>query len=75
VNTADDQVVDIIKVKDLMPGDKVAYGALLGSVTAADILTVKSVEPALKGHYAVTFHRVGTLFLMGEATVELLPED
>ena len=36
---------------------------------------VKSVEEAAKGHYAVTFYRVGTLFLIGEATVELVAED
>lgn len=71
----DAREVDIIKVKDLEPGDKVAYGSVLGFVTAADDLTVKTIEPALKGHYAVTFYRVGTLFLIGEATVELLPED
>lgn len=67
--------IDIIKVKDLQAGDKIAYGSLLGFVTAADDLTVKSVEEAAKGHYAVTLYRVGTMFLIGEATVELVAED
>ena len=67
--------MDILKVKDLQPGDKIAYGSVLGFVTAADNLTVKSVEEAAKGHYAVTLYRVGTLFLIGEQTVELVPED
>lgn len=67
--------VDIVKVKDLEPGDKVAYGSVLGFVTAADDLTIKTVDEAAKGHYAVTIYRVGTLFLIGEQSVELLPED
>jgi hypothetical protein len=71
---ADERVVDIVKVKDLRPGDKVAYDAILGFVKAADDLTVKTIEEAAKGHYAVTFYRVGTLFLIGDQTVELVPE-
>lgn len=71
----EDREVDIIKVRDLRAGDKVAYDTLLGFVKAADDLTVKSIDEAAKGHYAVTFYRVGTLFLMGDQTVELVPEN
>jgi hypothetical protein len=75
VSSPAERPIDIIKVKDLQAGDKIAYGSLLGFVTAADDLTVKSVEEAAKGHYAVTLYRVGTMFLIGEATVELVAED
>ena len=72
---SDSRLVEIIKVKDLEPGDKITYGTLLGFVTAADDLTVKSIEEAAKGHYAVTFYRVGTLFLIGDLPVELVSAD
>jgi hypothetical protein len=75
MSTPTERAVDIVKVKDLQPGDKIAYGSVLGFITAADDLTVKTIEEAAKGHYAVTIYRVGTLFLIGEATVELVPED
>lgn len=73
-STTDQREVDISKVKDLEPGDKIAYGSVLGFVTAADDLTIKTVEEAAKGHYAVTIYRVGTLFLIGEQSVELVPQ-
>lgn len=75
MSTPAEREVDIVKVKDLQNGDKIAYGSVLGFVTAADDLTVKSIEEAAKGHYAVTLYRVGTLFLIGELAVELVPQD
>lgn len=62
----------VCKVRDLRPMDKIIYGTVLGSLTAADDLTVKTIEEADKGRYALTFFRVGTIFVIGDQTVEIL---
>jgi len=72
VSRDDDRDIIVCKVRDLRPLDKIVYGTVLGSVTAADDLTVKTVEEADKGRYALTLYRVGTIFVIGEQTVEIL---
>jgi hypothetical protein len=62
----------VVKVSELRPMDKIAYGSLLGSVKAADDLTVKSIEPADMGRYALTLYRVGTIFVNGDQPLEIL---
>lgn len=68
----DERPVIVCKVRDLRPSDKITYGTVLGSVTAADDLIVKYVEEADMGRYALTLHRVGTIFVIGDQTVEVL---
>ena len=63
--------ITVCKVKDLQQYDKIPYGTLLGSMSAAEDLTVKSVEPADNGKFALTIFRVGTIFVHGETTVEV----
>ena len=58
-----------VSIKDLQPHDKIPFDTHLGPVRAAEALTVKSVAPGLEGKYAVTFFRVGTLFLHQDLTV------
>jgi hypothetical protein len=65
----------VVKVKDLQPGDKIVYDTLLGSMKTADDLTVKSIDQADMGRYALTLYRVGTLFVPGDQTVEILDTD
>jgi hypothetical protein len=65
----------VVKVKDLRSGDKIVYDTLLGSVKTAEDLTVKSIEEADMGKYAVTLYRVGTLFVPGDQTVEIIDID
>lgn len=68
----DDRDVISIKVSELQPGDKIVYGSLLGSITAADDLTVKNIAPADKGRVAVTLYRVGTIFVIGDQMVDIV---
>lgn len=63
----------ISKVSELKIYDKILAGALLGQVTAADNLTVKSAVPADRDKYAVTFFNFGTIFLHRNTLVEIIP--
>jgi len=63
----------VSKVGELEPFDKILAGSLLGPVTAADTLTVKAIREADNDRCAVTFVRVGTLFLHKNQMVEVLP--
>jgi hypothetical protein len=62
-------------VKDLAPGDRLPYGTYLGALTAAQELTVKTLEAASDGKFAVTFHGVGTLFIHGDQPVRAIRVD
>lgn len=68
----DDRNIISVKVRELRPLDKIVYGTVLGSVTAADDLTVKTVEEADKGRFALTLYRVGTIFVIGDQSVDIL---
>ena len=68
----DDRDIISVKVRELRPMDKIVYGTVLGSVTAADDLTVKTVEEADKGRFALTLYRVGTIFVIGDQSVDIL---
>ena len=63
----------VSKIGELEPFDKILAGSLLGPVTAAETLTVKAVRDADNDRCAVTFVRVGTLFLHKNQMVEALP--
>ena len=60
------------RVSDLSPRDKIPYGTVLGSVVAAEDLTVKSVKLADRDKCAVTFYLVGTLFIHKDLMLEVL---
>lgn len=68
----DDRDIISVKVRELRPMDKIVYGTVLGSVTAADDLTVKTIEEADKGRFALTLYRVGTIFVIGDQSVDIL---
>lgn len=59
-------------IKDLLPGDRIPYGTYLGPMSAAQELTIKAIDAASDGKYAVTFHGVGTLFIHGEQPVKII---
>lgn len=61
-----------VPIRDLQPHDKIPYDSHLGPMRAAETLTVKSVAPGLEGKYAVTFFRVGTLFLHQDLAVPVI---
>lgn len=63
----------VSKIGELQAYDKVLAGSLLGPVTAAETLTVKTIRPADNDRCAVTFVRVGTLYLHKDQMVEALP--
>jgi hypothetical protein len=63
----------ICKVRELQPGDKIAYGTLLGLLKTAEDVTVKSLEEADREQWALTLFRVGTIYVSGELLVELVP--
>ena len=65
----------VCKVKDLKPYDQVLHDQTLGSVSSAETLTVKSAHQADFGKYAVTFFGVGTIFVHGSITIEVLPSE
>jgi hypothetical protein len=62
----------VCKVSELQPMDKLIYGTSLGSISASDDLTVKAIERADKGRYALTLFRVGTVFVPGDLMVEIV---
>jgi hypothetical protein len=72
VSREDERNIISVKVRELRPLDKIVYGTVLGSVTAADDLTVKTVEEADKGRFALTLYRVGTIFVIGDQSVDIL---
>lgn len=71
-NPADRDDTVSVAIRDLQAHDKIPYGSHLGPVSAAETLTVKSVAPGLEGKYAVTFFRVGTLFLHQDLDVPVV---
>ena len=64
--------VSVCKVRDLKPRDRVPPDTVLGGVSANEVLTVKSIQPADHDKFAVTFHGVGTFFVHGDTVVELV---
>lgn len=64
----------VCKVCELQRGDRIPSGTNLGYVTTADSVTIKSVAPAEQGRYAVTFARVGTLFVNGDLIVQVIDQ-
>ncbi len=50
-------------IEDLVPGDKIPPGAVLGPFTNHDTLRVKAVFDAKNDRCAVAFNGVGTLYL------------
>ena len=64
-----------VSIRDLKPHDKIPYDSHLGPMRAAETLTVKSVQPGLEGKFAVTFFRVGTLFLHQDLMVPVIRND
>lgn len=63
----------ISKVSELKMYDRILPGSLLGMVTAAESMTVKSSSPADQDKFAVTFFNLGTLFLHKNTLVEIIP--
>jgi hypothetical protein len=72
VSREDERDIISVKVRELRPLDKIVYGTVLGSITAADDLTVKTIEEADKGRFALTLYRVGTIFVIGDQSVDIL---
>ena len=71
-NPSDRDDTQGVAICDLQPHDKIPYDAHLGPVRAAETLTVKSAVPGLEGKYAVTFFRLGTLFLHQDLVVPVI---
>jgi hypothetical protein len=69
------QPESVIEVQSLRNGDRIPIDTYLGPVTAAEELRVKSVEPAAQGKCAVTFYRIGTLFLHARHQVTIVDTD
>lgn len=65
----------VVEVQNLRNGDRVPIDTYLGPVTAAEELRVKSVEQAAQGKCAVTFYRIGTLFLHARHQVTIVDVD
>lgn len=63
----------ISKVAELQHQDRIVSGTVLGAISAVDALTVKKIQEADWGRYAVTFYTVGTLFLHKDTLVEIVP--
>jgi hypothetical protein len=62
----------VVDVQNLRPGDRIPVDTYLGPVTTAEELRIKSVEQAAQGKYAVTFFRIGTLFLHERQQVTII---
>ena len=73
-DSAQQQDAIICKVRELQPGDKIAYGTVLGLVAAAEDVTVKDILEADKGRWALTLFRVGTIYVPGDQLVEVVPK-
>lgn len=69
---SDDDTI-VCQVRDLKPFDQVLHSQTLGSISTAENLTVKETSEAKYGKYAITFFGVGTIFVHGNTTVEVLP--
>lgn len=61
----------VCRVSELQPGDWIAAGTNLGSLTTAETLKVKEVGQAAQGRVALTLSRAGTIFVNGQLIVQL----
>lgn len=65
---------DVVSIAELEPGDRIAPGTVLGSLSVVDIVSVKHINPADNDKFAVTFYNQGTLFLHRSLLVAVVVE-
>lgn len=66
---------ETVTIADLEQGDRIVPGTVVGSFVVSDVVSVKMVNPADNGKFAVTFYNQGTLFLHGALLVSVVAED
>jgi hypothetical protein len=59
----------------LVEGDKILAESVIGPVITVDDLIVKAVTTADQSKYAITLHRLGTIFVHADTIVRVLPAD
>jgi hypothetical protein len=66
--------LEVVRVSELQPLDKIVAGNVLGPLSTVDSVTVKNFAPADQDKVSLTLWGIGTIFVHRDTLVEIVPK-